>query len=74
VKVLVEPLLSSRLNSAWSIGSSIKEMKEEFPNFDYSAFVGIEDTWMMKLLEKASKIESKEVEENAYRSKQFMLE
>jgi hypothetical protein len=59
MKVIVEPLLSSRLNSAWSVGSSIKELRSEFPHYDYSSFAGIEDTWMLRLFERTRKFDSK---------------
>jgi hypothetical protein len=42
------------------VGSNIKELRAEFPHFDYAAFAGTEATWMMKLLEKTKKIGSKD--------------
>jgi broad specificity phosphatase PhoE len=52
----------------------VKDLQQEFPLFDFSAFKGVESTWMLTLLENHRKLTAQEIEANAHRSQDFLLE
>ncbi len=72
--MVVEPLLNSRLSSAWSVGSSVSELRLDYPSFDFNRFKQQEESWMLNILAAVNKVETGEVEANAHRGKQYLLE
>jgi|JI9StandDraft_1071089.scaffolds.fasta_scaffold10292_6 hypothetical protein len=62
VPVVVEPLLSSRLSAAWSVGSDAQLLEKDYPDFDFSAFKEKEDRWMVELLAHLPRFNPKEMQ------------
>jgi hypothetical protein len=45
-RVLVEPLLNSRMSAAWSVGTETSILKQLYPEFDFSFLENLGEYWM----------------------------